>query len=399
MKDRQELMIKNIFHRVWEKLHGLYQVQKRDMLFGTGVLILLISVFLSSEEKTRGAEIQPQPKIPVRAAKVIRQDVENTISVVGTVRPVETVAIKSRLDSQIMQVNFKDGDDVTEGQILFVLDDRLLKAQLQQLTADLKRNEAELERATRQLERDAKLSKDGFTSQALFDTAKSTYEAARANLNSTKANMENIKTQLDFTVIKAPISGRVGSINITQGNTVKANDTIPLVTINQMHPIQVKIPIPQRYYQSLQAAMKKGDVFVTALDSTGAILDKGKILYKENAIDEDTRTLSVQAVFENKHDQLWPGMFVDTVVVLGVMQQVLTVPLVSVRTGQNSSHIFVVREGKAFLKPVKILYHHQDLAVIEGDVNPGEMVVTDGFLSLKDNIPVTLREHEAKKAP
>ncbi|MBM3468846.1 MAG: efflux RND transporter periplasmic adaptor subunit [Alphaproteobacteria bacterium] len=379
------------FQSLWKEFQQQYQKEPLDLLHRSLIVLLLFSATLYGCNN-KGPEKIITKEIPVKVASITRQNVENTLNILGTVRPFEMVAIKSRIDSQIMHVGFQNGENVQVGDTLFVLDDRVLKAQLRQLTADLGRYKAELDRATRQLQRDKKLSTSGYSSQATFDASKSTYETALANIDSTEAQIENIKTQLDFTVIKAPISGRVGTINVTLGNTVKANDTLPLVIINHMSPIGVKAPVPQRYYQAIRAAMKKGDVPAIAKDSSGKIIEKGKVLYKENMIDEETRTLSVQATFENKNDQLWPGMFVEIVLILGVENQVLTVPIVSVRSGQKTPYIFVVRDGMAVMKPVTVIQNHYDLAVVEGDIKEGDLVVTDGFLSLKDNLPVKIHQ-------
>jgi membrane fusion protein, multidrug efflux system len=338
------------------------------------------------------SEEEVQPKgVKVSVIPVVREDVPFNVDLVGTIQPYMSVAVKSRLDSQVIKVNFKDGDDVTIDQVLFELDDRVIKAQLEQLRANLKRDEAELSRAKRQLERDEKLKDKGVSSLEKYDTTRSAFQAAEAGVLATKAQIQNLEIQLDYARVKAPIAGRAGTIQITQGNTVKANDTTPLVIINQVKPIKAYIPFPQRYYNPLRRSLEnKEAVKVIAKDTDGQILGEGTLDYKENTLDEATRTLAVRAVFLNEAEKLWPGMFVDVEVTLSYDKNALVVPLTAVQLAQQGNYIYKVINGKAKRLNVKILRETKEKAIVEGDLLPGEKVIVDGHLRLKDGMPVEI---------
>lgn len=356
-------------------------------------LILIIGWYLIGSQ---GSYEQPVPPALVSVAKVVKQDVGKSIDLIGTVMAFETVAVKTRLDSQIMKVNIKEGQTVNVDDVLFQLDDRLLKAQLAQQEAIIKSNEAELERSKLDLARAQSLADKGVGTKQSLDTALSAFKTAEANVESTKAQIANIKTQLDFATIRSPIEGRTGTIQHTLGNTVKANDTTALVTINKVKPIKVRISVPQRYYQEVREATKDSQVEVTIRNTAGELLEKGKTLFKENLIDDTTRTLAVTAVFDNKEEKLWPGMFVDVNLALGIDKQVLTVPLKAVLPGQEGDHVYSVVDNKAVRKSVKLVRSVGDLAIIEGDIAEGDIIVTDGLLRLRDGTPVKLHSDKTK---
>lgn len=357
------------------------------------IVIALIFLFLLARwalwQKEGESNKGPLP-VKVSIARVESKDMPHTIDLVGSVVPYETVAIKSRIDSQIVKVNFKHGDFVQEGQVLFELDSRVIRAQVEQQKATLLKDEAELDRAQRQLDRDDKLKDKGFSSVEKYDTSKNSYEAAKATIQATKAQLENLQTQLDYCTIKAPISGRAGTINLTVGNTVKANDTPAIVIINQIKPIRVQIPLPQRYISLLQEALAKGEVKVNAQDSSDHPLGQGQITYKENALDETTRNLSIRAEFANADEKLWPGMFVDLKLFIGIDHNALVVPQEAVQPGQQNMYVFKIENNKAKKVSVTLKRTEGLLALIEGDLKPGDMVVTDGHLKLKDESSVVI---------
>ncbi len=338
--------------------------------------------------------VETKPPVKVSVEKVTKQNLDNTLDLVGSVCSSESVAVKTRTDSQIMKINFHDGDMVEAGQVLFELDDRILKAQLQQQQAILERDQAELERATLKFERDQKLSKKGFSSSEQIDTVRQAFKAATDNVQASQAMIETIKTQLDYTVIRAPIHGRTGTINLTVGNVVKSSDSQPLVTINKITPIQVQAAIPQDSFESVRTALKNGAIKMIALNANGEELEVGTLEYRENTIDEQTRTLAVRGAFENKEEKLWPGMFVDIKLVVGADANVLTIPTVAVQNSQEGAHVFVVQKDKASKKKIKVVRIQKDLAVIQGDVQEGDVVITDGLLSVKEGSIVALPQND-----
>lgn len=321
------------------------------------------------------------PPVIVRTAAAETRDVPLSLENVGTVVTNDSVGVRARLDSQVMEVAFRDGDYVEQGDLLFVLDDRMLKA-------DLARDEAQLANLKRQYERNVQLAAKGFETQANLEDSKAAYEAQ-------KAVADNIKVQLEYTRITAPISGRTGTINITAGNTVKANDTQPLVTINQVKPIRVQVSLPQRYLGSVREAMAKGPVTVTATREGGGTPSTGTLEYVDNAVDTATGTFAARASFPNEDEALWPGMFVHLRLVLGNEKNAVTVPEVAVQHGQSGDFVFVIAGGKASKRSIKTARMQDGLAVIESGIAPGEQVAVDGIMSLNDGSAITIQSNGA----
>lgn len=328
------------------------------------------------------------PAVSVQTARAVRQNVPILAREVGTVVAYETVAVRSRLDSQVMEVHFKDGDTVKKGDVLFVLDDRALSAQMHEQEANLARDKAQLENAKLQWERAQKLLKSGFVAKANLDTAKAAFETAKAAVSATEAAIANLRVQLEYTRITAPIDGRTGTIAVTQGNTVKANDTTPLVTINQVQPIRVQFALPQRYLDRVATALKSGAVTVKATREGSATAATGVLEYIDNNVNTGSGTFGARALFQNTDTALWPGMFVTLQIELGVEANALTVPEQAVQQGQNGQYVFVIVGDKAVKRDVTISRTEGGNAVITGGVKDNESVAIDGLAQLTDGATV-----------
>lgn len=339
------------------------------------------------------------PSVSVTTTTVLQQDMPNIITLVGTVYAYETVAVKSRLDSQVTAVHFKDGDAVKEGTALFQLDDSVLKAQLNQYEANLRRDEAQLDNAQAQYVRYQNLAKKGFASKEKMEDAQATYKTQEAAVNATKASIDSVKSQLAFTTIKAPISGRAGTINVTRGNNVKANDTAPMVTINQVSPIRVQFAIPQRYYDALRAA-SNSTIAVQTKRSDGQDLATGKLEYIDNNIDTATGSFVARAAFENADEKLWPGMFVNVSILLNMDKDALVIPQVAIQNNRDESFVYAVDSAtkKAVKKPVEVLRVQDNNAIIKSGLNAGESVVIDGLLKISDGALVEISTPDNKSA-
>jgi membrane fusion protein, multidrug efflux system len=332
-----------------------------------------------------------KPPVIVRVAPAEQKDVPLALKNVGTVVTSDSVAVKSRLDSQVMEVKFKDGDYVQQGDVLFLLDDRTLKAQLGEMQANLERDKAQLANLQAQYERSKQLALKEFTSKADLDNARAAYEAQHGTMGASEAAMQNIKVQLEYTRITAPISGRTGTINITVGNTVKANDTQALVVINQVKPILVQVSLPQRYLDAVRSAMVNGSVTVIATREGGAEASSGTLEYIDNTVDQSTGTFAARAIFPNDDEALWPGMFVNLTLTLGEEKNVTTVPEVAIQHGQSGDFVFVIAEDKAEKRAIKVARLQDSVAVIESGLKPGEQVAVDGLMSLTDTSAVTVK--------
>lgn len=332
------------------------------------------------------------PPILVKIAIAARQDVPLEIQEVGSAIPYESVAVRSRIDSQLREVRFKDGDAVKQGDLLFVLDDRELLAQQKELEANIARERARFENLRLQYERTKGLTSKGYESKANLDNARAAYEAQRASLTASEATLESINVHLEYTRIVAPISGRTGTISTTVGNNVRANDAQPMVTINQIQPIRVQTALSQNYFDAIRNAMDSGEVLVSASREGSVSITQGKLEYIDNTVEPSTGTFVARALFANEEETLWPGMFVNLVLMLGDEKQALIVPEVAVQHGQNGDFVFVIDALKAIKRPVKIARMVQDLAVISEGVKEGEQVAVDGMMSLKDGSDVTIQQ-------
>lgn len=355
------------------------------------VAMLIAIYFLYSRFHNNISTSQNIPSVLVQVARVEEKPLNLVIEASGTVTPDDSVALKSRLDSQIVDIKFHDGDLVKEGQLLFVLDDSALQAQLRQAEATLIRDKAVMDNLLVQYKRVKIIADKGFESQSDLDNARYQYEAQAATANASQAAVDNIKAQLEYTQIKAPINGRTGTINVTLGNYVKANDTVVLVTINKTAPIMVQFSLPERYLGILRDAMAKNavDVMIKYGDGNNAIL-KGKIDHIENTVDKATSSFIVRAAYDNEKEELWPGVFVSLELHIGDKVPVVVVPEVAIQHTQDGDFVFRISQDKAIKNIVKVDRIQQGLAVITSGISPGEQVVVDGVMKLDDGSNVTI---------
>ncbi len=331
----------------------------------------------------------------VKVAQVIKGDRTEQLHLIGTVVAPESVTIRSRLDSQITKIYIQNGQSVKKGDKLVQLDDRSLKAQLDQAKANLESNKAEVIRSEKKFQRDTELAKRGVAAKETLDQSTQAFLAAKAALAGTEAQIVNLKTQIDYADIKSPLDGVVGTIAITEGNLVKANDTNAIMTINKVNPINVDIPLPQRYYDTLKDKITKLDMTIKHSDSSAPKKTKGAIL--DNAIDTTARTITLRTELENTDRSLWPGMFVDVILDLKSYKDVLIVPIKSIMHTQKDQQVFVVNsDNTAHLHSVTVLFTTETEAVITSDLNAGDSVITDGGFNVKPGGKVTLAKDSEK---
>ncbi len=336
------------------------------------------------------------PPVLVKSAPAERKDVPLEISAVGTMVPYQTVGVRARLDSQVMKVLFHAGDEVKEGDLMFVLDDRPLKAQIAQAQANLAHDKAQEQNLEIQYEREESLNKKGFETQSNVDQAKAAWQAQAAQAAASDAALQNLQVQLQYTQIQAPISGRAGTVALTVGNTVKAND-LPIVTINQIRPIWAQVSLPQNEIGLLRAAMEKGTVAAVAKHDGSAKPEIGRLDYLDNAIDNTTGTIAARVLFDNADETLWPGMFADVTLTLGVENQAVVVPEVAIQHGPEGEFVYAIVDGKAVKKLVKTERMVGAEAIIKEGLNGGEQVATDGLLRLEDGAAVTVENKPQDK--
>jgi len=339
------------------------------------------------------------PPVSVTMARAEKRAVPIIVEAVGTVQPIAALQIKSRLDSQVMAVHVAEGSSVKEGDLLFSLDDRVLKAQLAQIEAQILRTRAQLEQATRDRDRAIDLSRRNVGTEVARDNAITNVKAVEAQLAADEASRQNIQTQLSYTQIRAPLSGRIGSIGAKVGASVRNADTAAMTTINQIDPIHIAFAIPQATFYELRSLLGERASQVVVEATAGGRTSTGVIAFVENQVDLTTGTVTAKARMENGSEQLWPGSFVPVKVTLGTQADAVVVPAVALQTGQNGPFVFVVRDGKAAVANVTVSRTIGDLAVIEKGLTGGEDVITSGQLRLVAGSTVVARPPTTTTAP
>jgi multidrug efflux system membrane fusion protein len=266
------------------------------------------------------------------------------IRVIGSAEAYSTVAVRAQITGQLTSVKFTEGDDVTQGQILFALDRRPLEAALQQAEANLERDVAQAANAQANAKRYQDLAERGIATREQVDTTRTGAEALGATVEADRAAVENAKVQLQYATIEAPISGRTGTLMVHEGNLVRANDTVPLVTINQVTPINVSFAIPESRLPELKRYMARRTLQVVASppteDGPPAV---GRIGFVDNSVDQSTGTIRIKGTFPNTDRRLWPGQFVNVTVALTDDPTSIVVPTAAIQVGQQGQYAFVVK--------------------------------------------------------
>jgi len=338
--------------------------------------------------------------VPVTVATVIQKAMPISISVIGTVEAYTNVAVHSQITGELTSVNFKEGDDVRRGQVLFTLDRRPLEAALAQAEANLSRDVAQAQNARAQAARTQDLAARGIATREQLDQSTTNASALDATVAADRAAVDNAKVQLQYATIAAPIAGRTGALMVHPGNLVRANDTQPLVIINQIAPIYVTFAIPEAQLPAFKRYMAQGTVRVTAQapNDTGPAAS-GRITFVDNAVDQTTGTIKLKGTFANENRHLWPGQFVNVDVTLSTEPNAVVVPAPAVQTGQQGTFVFVVKPDQTVeLRPVTADRSIGGDTVIDKGLKPGETVVTDGQLRLVPGARITVKNASAPKA-
>ncbi|MEW6767827.1 MAG: efflux RND transporter periplasmic adaptor subunit [Pseudomonadota bacterium] len=375
---------------------ALLKRQSRLRLTGGGVLlliaVLLVRALFGGDSAAKGP--QRARIVSVEIAKAEKKDVPVDVDSIGTVTPISSVALKSRVETTIVEVHFQDGAHVKEGDLLFTLDGRQVDAQIAQAEGNLVKSRSQLELAQRDYKRYSDLITKGATTQVSVDNAKTAMDTANATIVADQALLDNLKVQKSYTLITAPISGRISAASVKVGNFVRPADTAPLATINQMAPVYVTFAVPQRVLSDLRDGMKADLSSVVATIPGTAKSETGKIAMVENTVDPTTGMVTVRGIMSNENELLWPGILVNTKLIVRT-EQAVVVPSVAVQRSQTGSFVFVVKDGKAQVTPVTVSRTSQGISVIDSGLGGNEDVVTDGQLLLSNGSPVEPRTRKA----
>jgi multidrug efflux system membrane fusion protein len=339
--------------------------------------------------------------VPVTVAQVQKKAMPITIQGIGTVIAASTVAVHAQITGELTSVNFKEGDDVQEGQVLITLDKRPLEAALAQAEAQLVKDKAQAVNARVQATRYQDLLKRGIATRDQVDTAVASAAALEATVAADDANIESAKVQLQYATIKAPMTGRTGLLQVHPGNLVRANDTQAIVTINKITPVYVSFSIPEAQLPALKRYMAQdGTLPVSAAPPTDAAKPStGRVNFIDNFIDATTGTIKIKGTFPNEDHRLWPGQFVNVTVTLTQDPGAVVVPSAAVQNSQTGQYVYVVKPDQTTeMRTVKVARLAGDDLVIESGLSGGETVVTDGFLRLVPGSRVSIKGADAPKA-
>jgi RND family efflux transporter MFP subunit len=325
------------------------------------------------------------PPVPVKLATVVVQDQALSLSAVGQVQAAQQAVVRARIEGLLTAVNFKEGQSVRKGQVLARLDDRSLRAQVAQSQAELRRLQAQLELA--QL-----VAQSAIPAQQR-DQQRAQVAQLQAQVQSQQASLTQIQTQLSYTVITAPFSGRVGLRQVDIGNIVRPTDAQGIVTLAQTEPLVVVFNAPQsRLADVRQAIGQRGGAVVSVAEREGgAPLAQGHLRSADNAVDAGTGTLKLKAELKPAGDRLWPGQFVTVSLNTGAIADALTVPATAVQRGLKGSFVWRVNQGQANMVPVKAKWQSDTVVVVDAkatELKAGDQVVVDGQSRLKPKAPV-----------
>jgi multidrug efflux system membrane fusion protein len=374
---------------------------KRFLIIAACVLAVVGGlVWLRTVQTAAKKAAHPDPStlpIPVATAAAARQDVKLTVDGIGTVQALNTVNIRPMVDGPLTEIRFKEGQDVNAGDVLAVIDARTYQAAYDQAVAKKAQDAATLENAQRDLARYEKLAKSQYTTAQQADTQRSTVAQDEAILRQDQAQIDTARTNLSYTTIRAPVTGRTGIRQVDLGNIVHGTDTTPITVVTTLKPIAVVFTLPQQTLPEVTAAMaasrSQGGPEVVALPQSGEsgeggaqdVLGTGRVAVLDNEVDQNTGTIKLKAIFPNPDLTLWPGAFVNVRLSLRVDHDVVTVPTQAVQRGPQGAFVFIVNTDDTVSRhPVTVIRQTEDVAVVGSGLAQGQVVVSDGASRLTD---------------
>jgi len=373
--------------------HGRWWVAGGGLaLVVAAALIVYLTANSRANESAKG---RGPAAIPVSVAKVVQQPMAVRVAAIGNVEPYATVSVKARVDGQITEVAFKEGEEVRQGQVLFRIDARPFEAQLRQAEASHARDTAAAAQARSQERRYLDLLEKNYVSKDAYAQFRTNAETAEAVMAASRAALDNARLNLEYCTIRSPIDGFVGKVLLQRGNLVKANDAAPLVVINQVRPVYVNFAVPEQSLDAIRNYMSRGPLAADAA-APGTAPDRGahggRLVFLDNAVDATTGTIRLRAQFPNQDLALWPGQFVNVSLTLYEQRDAIIAPAESVQNGPQGQYVYVVKPDMTTeLRTVTVDRVEGPSAIVATGLKPGEQVVTQGQLRLGPGSKVTVR--------
>ena len=378
----------------------LTQGASRGRRFVAGVLIVLglaaglYYVFgTPAPQPKQFRRVAAEGPVPVLAAQAARADVPVYLDAVGTVKPLNTVTVRPQVDGKLIEVAFKEGQDVNKGDVLARIDPTIYQAQLDQALAKKAQDQALLANAENDLARYEKLAATNAINKQQADTQRALVAQYTAQIKSDQGAIENAQATLGYTTITSPLSGRTGIRMVDEGNIVRASDaSSAIVTLTQLKPISVIFNLPQQELDRVNAAFANEPLAVDALrPADNSVIARGKLTVIDNQVDPSTGTVKLRAEFTNDKLQLWPGQFVNVRLLIDTLKNVVVIPTGAVQRGPEGTFVYVVKpDSTAAIRPIKVQMQDEARTVVASGVAPPERVVTTGCARLTDGAKVML---------
>jgi membrane fusion protein, multidrug efflux system len=368
----------------------------RRAIGGTAVIVAAAALLIwwhgFGGNGPRATAQTPPPMVPVTAGVVTAQNVPVYLQGIGTVQAYNMVTVKTRVDGQIVQVNFKEGQEVKQGDPLFQIDPRPYQAALEQSQAAKQKDEAQLVGAKLDLDRYSKLLGTGYQTRQSYDEQTALVGQVEGAIKGDQAAIDNAQLNLGYSDIRSPIDGRTGARLVDKGNLVHASDNTALVTITEVKPIFVSFTLPQDTLDEIRQQQLQAPLAVRAYSSDGSKqLSEGKLTLIDNSIDQATGTIHLKARFDNLDERLWPGEFVSLRVILKTRPNVATVPAQTVQEGPDGNYAYIINpDNTVDRRAVEVAAIQDGIAVITKGLKAGERVVVDGQYRLTQGARVKI---------
>lgn len=359
---------------------------------------LFLGACSRSEHQNQPGKGREGAAVPVMVTNALAADIPQQLSAIGTVQAYSTVSVKSQIQGVLARVGFKQGDEVREGDLIFMIDPRPYEAARDQAAANLARDKALLAKAEADYRRDSDLLTNNIISSADFDQDRANVDSLKATIAADEAAITNAEVQLSFCYIKSPINGRIGTLLVNQGNVVKSVDTV-LAVINQIKPIYVDFSIPEQHLPTVRDHMTEGQLKVEAtIPGYPGRHAEGRLLLINNQVDATTGTILLRAEFANTDEMLWPGQFVNAALTLSVERGVVVVPSAAIQLGQEGRYVCVAKpDDTVEIRVVDLGSVYGQATVVKKGLQTGERVITSGQLRLiaGSKVKVVIAETDA----
>ena len=360
--------------------------QKKSVI-AVAVLAVLIAVGVWTFNRPTEKKVSAPAAVPVQVINVVEEDVPRYVTGIGSVLSLQSVVIRTQVDGILTKLLVKEGQQVKAGDLLATIDDRSIRAALEQAKAQLSQSQAQLDVAEVDLKRYKLLTVDNSISKQQYDQQQALVNQLKATVLGNQASINASQVQLSYTQIHSPVTGRVGIRNVDEGNFLRVSDAIGLFSVTQIDPVSVEFSLPQQMLPTLHdllASPEPAKVNAYMGDGvTGTLLGEGKLTLIDNQVAATTGTIRAKATFNNAAEKLWPGQLVSVRIQTAIDRNALKVPPQVVLRGIDQHYVYRVKGDKVEVVPVKVLYQSSDLILISG-VNVNDVLVSDGQSRLKN---------------